>query len=347
MLKLDRTTRRLRPVARRSLGEAGLRERSDLQALIRGSAKEFFAEIGEDLLIVGEEIRPSESVADRIDLLAIAPDGASVVIELKRGSHRMHLLQAASYAGMVQRWPSERFAEELATGRNLAPAEAQAKIEDYLEDAVGSLNRRQRLVLVAEGFDAALLAAAEWLHEKHRVDLLLVRVEFFVEGENEYIAFNRVFPAPRTEPAERPRAETGPADWDEALLNIRNPFLADFIRSELRLPGRNSSPERRSIRYWRGGRRLFWMAIKPDFATVGQSGRFEGDVTFWRERLSMPDRVRPRIHDREVGFRLVTAEDFARFKSAFENDLRDIQFRYGPEDEHEDEDDAVSEPEAG
>jgi hypothetical protein len=232
MLKLDRATRRLHPVARRSLGEAGLRERSDLQALIRRSASEFFAEIGEDLLIIGEEIRPSDSVADRIDLLAIAPDGASVVIELKRGSHRMHLLPAASYAGMVQRWPVERFAEELATTLDRAPGEAQAAIEDYLEDAVGSLNRRQRLVLVAEGFDASLLAAAEWLHEKHRVDLLLVRAEFFVEGENEYLAFNRVFPPPRTEPAERPRAETGPGDWEEALLSIRNPALADFVRKK-------------------------------------------------------------------------------------------------------------------
>lgn len=289
-------------------------------------------------MIIGEEIRPSDIVADRIDLLAIGPDGASVILELKRGSHRMHLLQAASYAGMVQRWASERFAEEFATTLGRAPSEAQAIIDEYLEDATGSLNRRQRLVLVAEGFDAALLAAAEWLHEKHRVDLTCVRVEAFVDGDDEYLAFNRVYPPPRTEPAERPRSESGPGDWDEALTNIRNTALADFVREELRRPGRTSSPERRSVRFWRDGRRIFWMVVKPDFATVGQHGRFDGDVEFWRERLSLPGRIRPRIHDREVGFRLITAEDCQRFRTAFETDLRDVQFRYAtevaaPEDE--------------
>ena len=58
----------------------------NLQPMIRNAPREFFAELGEQLLPLGEEIRPSEVVDDRIDLLALDADGAAVIIELKRGA---------------------------------------------------------------------------------------------------------------------------------------------------------------------------------------------------------------------------------------------------------------------
>jgi hypothetical protein len=65
----------------------------------------FCEEIGESLLVIGQKVRPSDAVPDRIDILAIDDPGTSVVIELKRGSHKLQLLQAISYAGMVSAGP--------------------------------------------------------------------------------------------------------------------------------------------------------------------------------------------------------------------------------------------------
>ena len=101
MLRIDRANHRLLPLRAKPLSELGLLERQDIQRMIRESADDFFAEMGEPLKLVGEEIKPSEVVNDRIDLLAIDKYGAAVIIELKRSNNKLHLLQALAYAGMI------------------------------------------------------------------------------------------------------------------------------------------------------------------------------------------------------------------------------------------------------
>lgn len=68
------------------------------------SSEEFFTEIGEDVFVVGKEVAPSQTVQDRIDLLGIDSEGTSVIVELRRGSNKLQMLQAITYAGMVARW---------------------------------------------------------------------------------------------------------------------------------------------------------------------------------------------------------------------------------------------------
>jgi hypothetical protein len=82
------------------MAQVGLLERGDLQHMIRQSPDAFFQELGEDLKLVGEEIKPADFVDDRIDLLAIDKLGRSAILELKRGTHKLHLLQAIAYAGV-------------------------------------------------------------------------------------------------------------------------------------------------------------------------------------------------------------------------------------------------------
>src|SRR5688572_1087984 len=98
MLRVDRNQFSLSRLQQRTLADVGLYERQDLQRMIVASPKVFFEELGENLLLLAQEVRPADEVDDRIDLLALDEDGTVVVIELKRGNHKLHLLQALSYA---------------------------------------------------------------------------------------------------------------------------------------------------------------------------------------------------------------------------------------------------------
>ena len=76
----------------------GLRERADLQRLIRDQIEVLDA----DLLVISEEFSDWEESRRRIDLLAIDQQANLVVIELKRTESGGHMeLQALRYAAMV------------------------------------------------------------------------------------------------------------------------------------------------------------------------------------------------------------------------------------------------------
>src|ERR1700754_3763084 len=94
MLRINRKERTLSALERREIADAGFWERRDIQQMMVQSEDVFFAEMGEELQLIGEEIRPADFVEDRIDLLAVDPEGSLVVIELKRDSHKLQLLQA-------------------------------------------------------------------------------------------------------------------------------------------------------------------------------------------------------------------------------------------------------------
>src|SRR5687767_15025074 len=94
----------LTTVGEGSLGGESLLERADFQRMIASSWSAFANELGfPGLKLLGEELTPHESVRDRIDLLAFDEDESKVaVIELKRESHKLQLLQALSYAAMLR-----------------------------------------------------------------------------------------------------------------------------------------------------------------------------------------------------------------------------------------------------
>src|SRR5580692_10011037 len=113
MLRIDKNDKKLVRLAESALAGAHHWER-ELQSMICAAPTAFCEEMGESLWVIGQEVRPSDAVQDRIDILALDEAGDAVVIELKRGSHKMQLLQAVSYAGMISRWPADRFVETLA-----------------------------------------------------------------------------------------------------------------------------------------------------------------------------------------------------------------------------------------
>ena len=92
------TSNRLEPISETSFAVQGIKEREDLQRLLRDQIEI----ISPDTLVIAEEFGDWEESRRRIDLLAIDKDANLVVIELKRTEDGGHMeLQAVRYSAMV------------------------------------------------------------------------------------------------------------------------------------------------------------------------------------------------------------------------------------------------------
>ncbi|MGY3694992.1 hypothetical protein ACVIGA_005072 [Bradyrhizobium sp. USDA 3240] len=196
VLRIDKGGKKLIRLKRSVLAEADHWER-ELQAMICVAPDSFCEEIGESLWIIGQEVRPSDTVQDRIDILAIDEDGSAVVIELKRGTHKLQLLQAVSYAGMISRWSPDRFIETLAANYGQSKEDGRSEIEEHVGSDVSSVNQAQRILLIAEDFDPALLMGAEWLHESFAVDIRCYRIQLSrEENGSDYLTCTCIYLLP-------------------------------------------------------------------------------------------------------------------------------------------------------
>jgi hypothetical protein len=330
MLKIDRNRRSFVQLDTPSLAEAAVSERYDLQEYISNSPEAFFGELGQDLFLLGKEVPLSATVPDRLDLLAVDRQGRLVVTELKRGSHKLQHLQAISYAAMISSWSPDDILGMLSEDR-------QAALADFLEEGTEGLNRQQRIILVAEGYDYALLASAEWLSERYGLDILCCRIALARDEQtaSEYLVCTNVYPTPElaSEAAVRGRTRNGGqqstemrwGDWESALSDMTNEALAAFFRQEL-AAGCDSYLRKRCLRYHAAGRRRWHVDARKTCAYVWQTGRFVGDVEFWQDRLSTPDIVQAVKRNTCLRFWLHTAEDFEAFRRAIAREILSVEW---------------------
>lgn len=346
MLRIDRQTNSLSRLSDPGMGNRGILERYNLQKMILNSANDFFRELGEDLKVIGEEVRPSDSVADRIDLLAVDEDGAAVIIEIKRGTDKLQLLQSLTYAAMIAKWDANRFAAELARGNGKNGATEEA-LSDFLGDAASSLNATQRIILLAEDFDFSVLVTADWLSEKLNLDVRCYRLTVSADGNKEFLSCSCIYP-----PAEiadqashrkqmRERRKNRWSDWDTALSGIENKAVAAFFSDEVRA-GRENKLGTRKLYFPIDGKRRYMVRARQLLANARQLGRFPGDIDFWQARLSDPVSVKAIKNGERLRFRLRSADDFRKFKEALANELPQKEFEQLPES-GADEDDGETE----
>lgn len=185
------------PVNETTFSEANLRERADLQPLLRDN----IAIIDEDLLVVSEEFGNWEDSRRRVDLLAVDRDGNIVVIELKRTSDSGHSeLQAIRYAAMVSALTAEQVIEIFgryleSRGRDDDPREALLSFLDWSDVYEDSFGRDARIILISADFSKEVTTAALWVNEKG-IDLRCVRIKPYRLNDSVLLDVQQVVPLP-------------------------------------------------------------------------------------------------------------------------------------------------------
>ena len=331
MLKINRSAKSLTLLETPTLTDAAISERYDLQEYICNTPEAFFSELGQQLFLVGKEVLPSDNVQDRIDILGIDAEGCAVIVELKRGTHKLQMLQAISYAGMIAKWEPSDFLSLLSQERTEA-------LTNFLEVDVEELNRRQRIILVAESFDYSVLIAAEWLSEKFGVEIVCCRLALATDKNtnSEFLVCSNVFPAPELAHQAAKRGKLGAAitdpkwaDWDTALNDIINSDVKDFFSAQVK-SGRECYLRKRILRFRINGKRRWFAAARRRNAYVWQSGRFDGDVEYWQSGISKPEDVGPVKDGTCLRLSLTLKKDFDFFLDSVHSRLLQAKWSESP-----------------
>lgn len=158
--------------------------------------------LGERLLIIGRQVLIPD-VGDRLDILALDSQGNSVVIELKRGKLKDPVdMQAIRYASYISKWGFEDF-ETQARKYLGKPEEPEFNFNERFEtfceemgvDKVPDLNNEQRIIIVGAEVKEKLGSVALWLRQ-HSVDIKVIEVEVYREGETIFIQPQVIIPLP-------------------------------------------------------------------------------------------------------------------------------------------------------
>ena len=187
----------LEPLKETSFSQKRIKERDDLQRLLRTNIEV----IAPDVLVIAEEFSEWEGSRRRIDLLGVDRRANLVVIELKRDEEGGHMeLQAIRYAAMVSQMTFDRavdafqgFLDGLGDERD-----AQSVLLEFLgwdEPREEEFGQDVRLVLASADFSKELTTAVLWLNE-HDLDIQCVRLKPYDSPEGLLIDAQKLIPLP-------------------------------------------------------------------------------------------------------------------------------------------------------
>ena len=229
----------LKALARTDFASQGLRERSDLQRLIRDQIEV----LDSDLLAISEEFGDWEESKRRIDLLAVDRKANLVVIELKRTESGGHMeLQALRYAAMVSTMTFDKavniyrdFLQKM--GRDDDPESNLLEFLEWDEPDEEHFAQDVRVILASADFSKELTTAVMWLNQRD-LDIRCIRLQPYSDGGRIFLDVQQVIPLPEAEEfqvqvrekAQRERqTRSGSYDWtrfDVEVLGKKHPNLS-------------------------------------------------------------------------------------------------------------------------
>ena len=183
-----------------SFKSAGIKEREDLQRLLRDQIDV----IAPDTLVISEEFGEWEESSRRIDLLAIDSEANLVVIELKRTEDGGHMeLQAIRYAAMVSTMTFERAVNVFRSylDKRGIDQDPETTLIEFLEWENGNdeeFANDVRIILVSADFSRELTTAVMWLSERD-IDIRCIRVKPYERAGQLLLDVQQIIPLPEAE----------------------------------------------------------------------------------------------------------------------------------------------------
>jgi len=188
---------KIRGIEPTSFGAAGVKERGDLQRLLRKQIEI----IAPDTLVIAEEFGEWEDSRRRIDLLAIDKDANLVVIELKRSEDGGHMeLQALRYAAMISTMTFERAVEVYADFLKTIDGNLDARVSmleflEWDEPDEELFAQDVRIVLASAEFSKELTTTVMWLGERG-LDIRCIRIKPYNDNGRVFLDVQQVIPLP-------------------------------------------------------------------------------------------------------------------------------------------------------
>ncbi len=201
MALYELTDDEIRPLRPTTFADAAVRERENLQSVIR----ERLEVISPGTMLLAEEFGQWEDSRRRIDLLALDQDANLVVIELKRTETGGHMeLQAVRYAAMISAMTFRQAVgiyEAHLASLGAEDRDAEAEILDFLEwedPDEDAFAQEVRIVLASAEFSRELTTAVMWLNERG-IDIRCVRYRPYKDGHRVFIDVQQIIPLPEAE----------------------------------------------------------------------------------------------------------------------------------------------------
>jgi hypothetical protein len=191
------TSDQLRKIEETSFRDAGIRERSDLQRLLRSQIETILP----NALVIAEEFGEWEDSRRRIDLLAIDKDANLVVIELKRTEDGGHMeLQALRYAAMISTMTFDKavavYEEYIRrSGKDIDPEQELLDFLEWSEKSDEDFAQAVRIILVSAEFSKELTGSVLWLNN-YGLDITCVRIKPYNDNGRTLIDVQQVIPLP-------------------------------------------------------------------------------------------------------------------------------------------------------
>lgn len=236
MFVINKENNKIEAIQSKSFSELGFREREHLQEWLEDNPIAF----DEELLIIQKEFDGFDDTRERLDLLALDKQGDIVVIENKLDDSGRNVtwqvLKYASYCSSLsknqikaifQSYLSKNKKDELAENLMCEFLEI-----DDLEEA--TLNKNQRIILVAANFRKEVTSTVLWLLTKYNLQIQCLKVTPYSFNEQYLLNIEQIIPVKEAQEFTIRMAEKSLEDQNaQSEVKLRHKLRLEFWKNLL------------------------------------------------------------------------------------------------------------------
>ena len=191
---------------------------SAIENIIKENPKDF---LGEDILIIGNQINDWVGTKERCDILGINKEGKLVVIEVKRDGDQSKdkntTIQAIKYASYFATYTKKDVLEQYIVKNGGREEEVKKIISEFINKDYNDLviDNDPKIILIGRNFPIEVTSSVLWLREQHNVDISCISIIPYLDNSIIYIEWQKIIPIPKAEDYMVKRQEKNVFDLNE------------------------------------------------------------------------------------------------------------------------------------